>query len=65
VASSRECVIESSILPAPTRSAQALVRPESVTPGFGRPAISISRQVNQTPDPRAFPTASLPAKRAA
>ena len=60
-----ECVIDRSIAPAFTRSAQASVLPESVTPGFGRPAISISRQVNRTPQPSALPTASLPAKRAA
>ena len=34
VASSRECVIERSIFPAPTRSAQAFVRPERFTPGL-------------------------------
>ena len=44
-ASSRECVIESSIAPAPTRSAHAAVRPLRCTPGFGRPRISISFQV--------------------
>ena len=64
-ASSRECVIERSIAPAPTRSAQAATRPESRTDGFGRPAISMSFQANAraTPKPSAFPTASLPAKR--
>ena len=33
--------------------------------GFGRPLISISRQVKWTPEPSAFPTASLAAKRPA
>jgi len=61
----RECVIDSSISRAPTRSAQAAVRPVSRTAGFGRPWISISFHVKWTPEPRAFPTASLPAKRAA
>jgi hypothetical protein len=41
------------------------VRPESVTEGFGRPTISISRHEKSTPQPSALPTASLPAKRAA
>jgi hypothetical protein len=36
-----------------------------LTLGFGRPTISISFQVNRTPIPSAFPTASLPAKRPA
>ena len=40
-----ECVIDRSIRPAPTLSAQAAVRPERLTPGFGRPRISISRHV--------------------
>ncbi len=44
-ASSRECVMESSIEPAPTCSAHAAVRPVRWTPGFGRPRISISFQV--------------------
>ena len=44
-ASSRECVIESSMRPAPIRSATCAVRPLSSTPGFGRPRISISRHV--------------------
>ena len=45
-ASSRECVIESSIRPAPIRSANARrAAAESCTPGFGRPRISISFQV--------------------
>ena len=44
-ASSRECVIESSIVPAPTRSANAAVRPLRCTPGFGRPRTSISFHV--------------------
>ena len=44
-ASSREWVIDSSILPAPTFSAHAAVRPERCTPGFGRPRISISFHV--------------------
>ena len=44
-ASSRECVIESSIVPAPTFSAHAAVRPLRYTPGFGRPRISISFHV--------------------
>jgi hypothetical protein len=44
-ASSREWVIESSIVPAPTFSAHAAVRPVRKTPGFGRPRISISFQV--------------------
>ena len=44
-ASSRECVIESSIVPAPTFSANAAVRPLRCTPGFGRPRTSISFQV--------------------
>ena len=57
--------MERSIGPAPTRCAHAAVRPESRTPGFGRPAISISFQVKRTPQPSALPTASLPAKRAA
>ena len=41
--------------------------PESRTDGFGRPAISMSFQANAraTPNPSAFPTASLPAKRPA
>src|SRR6185437_4806572 len=63
-ASSFECVIERSISPALTRSPHAFVQPESCTPGFGRPAISISRQVKWTPQPSALPIASLPAKRA-
>ena len=66
-ASSRECVIERSIAPASTRSAQAATRPESRTEGFGRPAISMSFHANAraTPKPSAFPTASLPANRPA
>ena len=64
-ASSRECVIERSIGPARTRSPQAFVEPESRTDGFGRPAISISRHVKRTPQPRALPIASLAAKRPA
>src|SRR4029077_3660208 len=64
-ASSRECVIESSIFPAPTFSAHAAVRPVRKTPGFGRPRISISFQVKWTPDPSALPTASFAAKRPA
>ena len=44
-ASSRECVIESSIVPAPTFSANAAVRPLRCTPGFGRPRTSISFHV--------------------
>ena len=44
-ASSRECVIESSIFPAPTLAAHFAVRPERNTPGFGRPRTSISFQV--------------------
>ena len=51
--------------PAWTRSANAAVRPERRTPGFGRPTISISFHVKRTPQPSALPTASLPAKRAA
>ena len=39
--------------------------PESVTPGFGGPTISISFHVNSTPHPSALPTASLPQNRAA
>ena len=50
---------------APIFSAQAPVRPERLTPGFGRPRISISRQVKWTPMPSALPTASLPANRPA
>ncbi len=57
---SRECVIDRSIGPAWTRSANAAVRPDSRTPGFGRPTISISFHVKRTPQPSAFPTASLP-----
>ena len=64
-ASSREWVIERSIAPARTRSANAAVRPESVTAGFGRPTISTSLHVKRTPQPSALPTASLAAKRAA
>ena len=41
------------------------VFPLRVTPGFWRPTISISFQVNRTPQPSAFPTASLPQNRAA
>ena len=65
-ASSRECVIERSIGPAPSRSAQAADAARAAHAGFGRPAISISRQANAraTPKPSALPTASLPAKRA-
>ena len=44
-ASSLECVIESSIRPAPTFSAHFSVRPVRWTPGFGRPRTSISFQV--------------------
>ena len=44
-ASSREWVIESSILPAPTFFANCAVRPLKYTPGFGRPRISISFHV--------------------
>src|SRR5919204_1687234 len=62
-ASSRECVIERSIAPALVHSAHSFVRPERRTPGFGRPAISISFHVKRTPIPSAFPIASLPAKR--
>ena len=59
--------MERSIAPAPTRSAQAPTRPLRVTPGFGRPAISTSfhAKARATPYPSAYPTASLPAKRAA
>ena len=57
--------MERSIAPARTFSAQAFVRPESFTPGLGRPTISISRHVKRTPQPSALPTASYPAKRAA
>ena len=66
-ASSREWVIDRSIAPAPTRSAHAATLPESRTDGFGRPAISMSFQAKAraTPNPSAFPTASLPAKRPA
>ena len=64
-ASPRECVIERSIAPACIRSAKAFVRPERTTPGFGRPAISISFHVKWTPQPSALPTASLPANRPA
>jgi len=60
-ASSRECVIESSIRPAPTRSAHWAVLPLRYTPGFGRPRISISFHVKYTPEPSAFPTASFAA----
>src|SRR5262245_56446420 len=48
-----------------TRSAKRRVFPVSVTPGFGGPTISISFHVKRTPHPSAFPTASLPQKRAA
>src|SRR5690349_11230748 len=51
-----EWVIERSMPPALTRAAQAAVRPVRLTPGFGRPTISISRQVNGTPNPSALPT---------
>src|SRR5207249_9236977 len=63
LASSRECVIDRSIAPAPTPSAHSASRPLRRTDGFGRPAISISRQANAraTPNPSALPTASLPA----
>jgi hypothetical protein len=44
-ASSRECVIESSIFPAPTFAAHLAVRPERKTPGFGLPRTSISFHV--------------------
>ena len=44
-ASSRECVIESSIRPAPIFSAHAAVRPLRWIPGLGRPRTSISFQV--------------------
>ena len=66
-ASSRECVIERSIEPASTCFAQAATRPDSRTDGFGRPTISMSFQAKAraTPNPSAFPTASLPAKRPA
>ena len=64
-ASSREWVMDRSIGPAATFSAQAAVFPESVTDGFGRPTISISFQVKRTPQPSALPTASLPANRPA
>ena len=48
------------------RSAHACVRPGSLTPGFGRPTISISFHAKRaTPKPSALPTASLPAKRPA
>ena len=60
-----ECVIERSATVSPRCSAKASVRPESVTVGFGRPTISISRHEKSTPQPSALPTASLPAKRAA
>src|SRR6185503_4096256 len=59
-----ECVSETSISRMPTRSAQRSVFPERVTPGLGGPTISISFQVNRTPHPSAFPTASFPQKRA-
>src|SRR5206468_1884350 len=67
VASSRECDIERSIAPAPARSAHARTRPDRRTAGFGLPAISTSRhaKARATPNPSAFPTASLAAKRAA
>src|SRR5207253_3946765 len=67
LASSRECVIERSIAPAPTRSAHSAIRPLRWTEGFGRPAISTSRQAKAraTPKPSALPTASFPAKRPA
>src|SRR5205814_4877200 len=61
----RECVIERSIAPAPSRRARSATWPDRVTAGFGRPAISMSRHMNSTPHPIAFPTASLPANRAA
>ena len=60
-----EWVSETSISRMPTRSAYPAVRPVSVTPGFGGPTISMSFQVNRTPQPSALPTASLPQKRAA
>jgi hypothetical protein len=60
-----ECVSETSISRIPTRSAQRSVLPDSVTPGFGGPTISISFHVKRTPQPRAFPTASFPQNRAA
>ena len=63
-ASSFECVIERSIAPAPTRSRPVLVQAESRTPGFGRPAISISRHVNCRPRSRA-PCRSPPCRRSA
>jgi len=64
---SRPCVIDRSSAPAPTLAAHASTRPDSRTDGFGRPAISTSRQANARamPNPIDFPTASLPAKRAA
>src|SRR5205807_5133419 len=67
LASSRECVIDRSIAPAPISCAQRATRPLRLTDGFGRPAISTSRHANAraTPKPSALPTASLPAKRPA
>ena len=44
-ASSRECVIESSIVAAPTAAARAAMPPAQPHAGFGRPTISISLQV--------------------
>src|SRR5262249_57229079 len=66
-ASSRECDIDRSIAPAFVFSAHARTRPDSRTVGFGRPTISMSFQAKAraTPNPSAFPTASLPAKRPA
>ena len=66
-ASSRECVIERSIAPAPRCAAQSARRPDSRTDGFGRPTISTSfhAKARATPKPSALPTASLPAKRPA
>ena len=61
---SRECVIERSIAPAPTRSAKAAVRPESRTPGFGRPTISISFHVKRARRSRA-PCRRPPCRRSA
>src|SRR5262249_6894493 len=64
-ASPRDWVMLPSIRAAPSRSAASAVRPESCTPGFGRPAISISFQVKWTPVPSALPTASFAANRPA
>src|SRR4029077_1363708 len=58
-ATPREWLIERSATVSPRRSADASVRPESLTAGWGRPTISISRQEKSTPQPSALPTASL------